>query len=278
MPFPKRSGFAISLKHLISVLFLLTAHCSPLTIFSQDFPPVKNDAFSAGEKFSFTVFYDSYLTGKVMAGVATLQVNFERKKIEGREVYHVVGEGKSKGAFNVFFKVNDRFESFIDTEYLIPWYFVRRTREGNYKKDDEVQFNQYSGTASSRTMNRAIPKGTHDVLSAFFYARTVDISGLKPGEYLPLSFFLDDSVYLSRVIFVGREVVKTEAGTFRCLRFKPLVATGGVFSQPYPMDVWVTDDRYRIPILAKSAVIVGSVKMELASYQGIPAVLPSKVE
>jgi hypothetical protein len=90
-----------------------------------------------------------------------------------------------------------------------------------------------------------------------------------------MSFYLDDSLYVSRIYFEGREVVKTEAGTFRCMKFKPMVATGNVFSQPYPMNVWVTDDPYRIPVLVRSAVIIGSVKMELTGYQGLAGVPPS---
>jgi hypothetical protein len=258
-------------------IFLLTAHCSLLTAFSQELVPVRNNAFIPGEKFSFTVYYDSDFSGKVTAGTATLEVGFQMKKVEGRDVYHAIGAGKSKGAFSLFYKVDDRFESYIDAEYMVPWYFIRRTREGSYKKDDEVKFNQFTGSASSRTANKTIPVGTQDFISVFFYARTVDISGLQPGDYFPLAFFLDDSLYVSRVYFEGREVVKTEAGTFRCLKFKPMVATGNIFSQPYPMDIWVTDDQYRIPVLARSAVIIGSVKMELTGYKGLAGVPPSLV-
>jgi hypothetical protein len=35
------------------------------------------------------------------------------------------------------------------------------------------------------------------------------------------------------------------------------------------MDIWVSDDKNRIPILAKSAVVVGSVKLELIEYKGL---------
>jgi hypothetical protein len=119
--------------------------------------------------------------------------------------------------------------------------------------------------------------GTQDFISAFFYARTVDISGLKAGDYFPLAFFLDDSLYISRIYFEGRDVVETEAGKFRCIKFKPMVATGNIFSQPYPMDIWVTDDQFRIPVLARSGVIVGSVKMELTEYKGLAGVPPSLV-
>jgi Protein of unknown function (DUF3108) len=253
-------------------LSLLIAHCSSLIAHGQELQPVRNNAFIPGEKFSFTVYYDSDLTGRITAGVATLEVSFRTQKIDDRVVYKVIGTGKSKGAFNLFFKVDDRFESYIDTTYMVPWYFVRRTREGTYKKDDEVRFNQLTGTASSRSANKKVPPGTQDFISFFFYARTVDMTGLRPGDYFPMNFYLDDSLYVSRVYFEGREIVKTEAGTFHCMKFKPMVATGSVFSQPYPMNIWVTDDQYRIPVLARSAVVVGSVKMELTGYQGLAGV------
>lgn len=111
--------------------------------------------------------------------------------------------------------------------------------------------------------------GTHDVLSAFYYCRALDFSNLKVGDRFPVNFLLDDSVYVSLIEFAGREEVIINMGKFRCLKFKPMVATGKVFSQPYPMDIWISDDLNRIPILAKSAVIVGSVKLELTEYQGL---------
>jgi hypothetical protein len=247
------------------------------TGFSQDLVPVTNSAFLPGEKFEFTVYYDSFLTGKVVAGTASLEVSFRQQRMDGREVYHASGAGRSKGAFNLFFKVDDRFESFIDTEYLVPLYFIRHTREGDYIKDDEVRFNHFTGSASSRSASKQVPVGTQDLISAFYYARTIDLSGMKPGDFFPMSFYLDDSVYISRVYYEGIEVVHSEAGTFRCMKFKPMVATGNVFTQPYPMNVWVTDDCYRIPVLAQSAVIIGSVKLELTGYRGLAGVPESMV-
>ena len=251
------------------LIFLFTVQGSLFTAFAQPFKPAKNDAFIRGEKLKFRAYYDSYVTGKVTAGIATLEVDQSSKQIDGRDVYHIIGEGRTKGAFNWFYKVADRFESFIDEEFLFSWSFLRRTREGDYKYSDDVKFNQYSGTALSTRANKKIPPGTQDVLSAFYYARTLDLSILKPGQNVPIAFYLDDSLYISQIQFVEREEVITDLGRFRCLHFKPMVAVGNVFSQPYPMDVWITDDKNRLPVLAKSAVIVGSVKLELISYSGL---------
>jgi hypothetical protein len=236
---------------------------------SQSLKPAKNEAFIRGEKLKYRAYYDSYVTGKVTAGTATLEVSKEVIQIEGRNVYQILGEGHSKGAFNWFFKVDDHFESYIDEEYLVPWAFKRRTHEGDYSYSDDVKFNQHSGSASSTRANKRIPPGTHDLLSVFYYARNLDFNNIKQGDNFPLSFFLDDSVYVSQIQFAGKEEVMTDLGRFRCLRFKPMVATGNVFSQPYPMDLWVTDDKNHVPILAKSAVVVGSVKLELIKYSGL---------
>ena len=252
-------------------VLLVTGHYSLFTghLSAQKIKAVTNVSFTYGEKLTFRVYYESYVTGKVTAGTGSLEVSSESVDVSGRKTYHIVGEGKSKGAFNLFFKVNDHFESWVDEEYLVPWRFKRDTHEGGYDYRDEVKFNQFSGNYSSTRANKKMPIGTHDIISAYFHARNLDFSGMKPGDTYPINFILDDSLYLSVIKFIDREDITIELGTFRCLHFKPMVVTGAVFSQPYPMDLWITDDKNHIPILAKSAVIVGSVKMELVKYKGL---------
>jgi hypothetical protein len=268
------AGMRIILLFLIIVFNFFSAVEIAL---SQPFTQGKNEAFIRGEKLKFRTYYDSYVTGKVTAGIASLEIASKPLQIDGRNVYHIIGEGHSKGAFSWFFKVSDRFESFVDEEYLISWAFIRRTHEGDYKYNDDVKFNQYSGTALSTRTIKKIPPGTQDVLSAFYYARTLDFTNLQKGQNIPITFFLDDSLYVSQIQFVGREEVITDLGRFRCLRFKPMVATGNVFSQPYPMDIWITEDKNHLPILAKSEVIVGSVKLELINYSGLANPLLSQI-
>lgn len=263
-----------SYKLLISIVILML---SQSYLMAQSLRYVENTAFDRGEKLTFRVYYQSFITGKVTAGEAKLEVKKKTVTKSGRPTYHIIGTGQSKGAFNLFFKVNDRFETFIDEQALIPWYFTRRTREGGYKKDDEVNFMQNRGLAVSRTAVKKIPTNTQDILSVFYYARTLDITGMQPDESFPLSFFLDDSVYVSKIVYLGKEQIKTELGTFNCLKFKPMVIKGDVFSEPYPMELWITDDKNRLPVMVSSAVIVGSAKMELVDYEGLKNPMNSQV-
>jgi hypothetical protein len=263
---------------LITTPFLFAFFLIPMLIWSQPVRRIENTAFDRGEKLTFRVYYQSLLTGKVTAGEASIEIKNKKVMKNNRSTYHIVGIGESKGAFDFFFKVRDRFETYIDEEGLFPWYFVRRTREGGYKKDDEVTFQQDGNLAMSRNAVKKVPDNIQDIVSIFYYARTLDINGVKPGESFPLSFFLDDSVYVSKIIFLGREKVTTPAGSFNCLKFKPMVATGDVFKEPYPMQLWVTDDKNRLPVLIQSAVIVGQVKMELIGFEGVKNRVTSYVQ
>jgi len=152
-------------KRLFLIFFIL--HCSFFIVQGQDLKKVENSAFIRGEKFSFRAYYDSFITGKVTAGVASMEINAENKEFNGRKTYHATAKGKSKGAFNLFFKVEDQFETYFDEEYIVPWSFIRKTREGDYRKDDEVRFNQLSLSASSSTANKKIPARTQHIISAF---------------------------------------------------------------------------------------------------------------
>ena len=76
----------------------------------------------------------------------------------------------------------------------------------------------------------------------------------------------------------GKEIAETKLGKFRCLKFKPMVAQGEIFQEPYPMTLWVTDDRNKAPVLAKSMVIVGSVKIELVKIEGLKYPMEAKLD
>ncbi len=250
---------------------------SCFSAFPQTYRIVNNSAFVRGEKLTFRVAFNSALTGSITGGKATLEVKDDNKIINQRNTYHVVGEGKTTGFIELFYKIHDRFESYFDQDALIAWQFTRRTRENNYKKDDLVIFRQNDHLAVSLSKIVKVPDNMQDIISALYYARTLDISDLEPGGIIHVPFFLDDSVYNSKVIFKGRETVKTKLGKFRCVAFRPMVATGYAFDDPYPITIWITDDENRLPILIESEQTVGRARVELISYSGLANPITAKL-
>jgi hypothetical protein len=249
---------------LLGLLFLPLFHLG-----QNNFRQVENNTFQRGEFLKYRVFYDSWITYWITAGYGTTEIAPEPVEISGKSTYHIIVNGSSANIFNVFFKVRDKFETFMDEEALIPYKFIRYTREGGYKKDDTIFFDHQSKTATSARKVKEITPGVHDIVSAFYHVRTWDFDTAEVNDSYSLDFFLDDSLYHGEIIFLGREKLNTDFGKIRCLKFKPRVATGEVFADPYPMEMWVSDDRNKIPLLMKSAVFVGSVKIELIEYRGL---------
>ncbi len=245
---------------------------------AQQLRKIENTAFQRGEKLTYRVFYDSYLTGNVLAGEASLEIRPDNEVISGRNTMNVIGLGRSKGAFNFFFRVVNRYETFLDQEAILPLLFIRRINEGGYRKSQDVMFNQINNIAISNTATVPVVENVQDIISAFYYLRTYDYDQAKIGDVYDVNFFLDDTVYVSRVMFDGREEVTTRMGTFKTLRFKPQVLTGDVFRQPYPMTLWISDDKNKIPVLAQSGIVVGSVKMELTGFEGLRNPMSSKIK
>ncbi|MBK7031596.1 MAG: DUF3108 domain-containing protein [Bacteroidales bacterium] len=88
----------------------------------------------------------------------------------------------------------------------MPYYFSRVTVENSYEKNDIVTFRHKDKIAVSPKKVTKIPENIHDIISAFYYARCIDLTGAKPGKEFLVPFFLDDSVYHSKVVSLeGRQ-------------------------------------------------------------------------
>ena len=259
-----------SLVNIVFIgLFLFPLFLSGSDTTKKELRTINNTAFQRGEKISFRVSYNSRLLGSVRAGEASLEIGPNNQIIGGRNTMHVVGIGETRGLFNLFFRVENRYETYIDEKAIAPLLFIRRINEGGYRKSQDVMFNHYNNIAESNTATVPVVPYVQDIISAFYYARTMDMSDVKKGDEFEVDFFLDDTVYVSKIVFEGREKITTRLGTFNTLRFKPMVLEGTVFDQPYPMTMWISDDKNKIPVLLESGLVVGSIRMELSEYQGL---------
>lgn len=222
-------------------------------------------AYSAGEKLEYVLHY-----GIVNAGIATLEVKSTNKKLLNRELLQVVGTGKSVGAFNWFFKVRDRYESYIDKQGAFPWIFVRRVDEGGYKINQDYSFYQHQGKVDNgKNKQFDVPVYTQDMLSAFYYARTINFDTAKVGDIFTIQAFVDDELWPLKIKYMGKDEVDIRNGKFRCLRFVPVVQKGRIFKNDEDLSVWISDDKNKIPVLVQAKVLVGSIKMELTDYSGL---------
>jgi hypothetical protein len=226
---------------------------------------IEHHAFQAGEKLSYVLHY-----GWLNAGVATLELKQGEQEVQGRPILHAIGKGESTGAFKAFYSVNDVYETRMDEEGVFPWVFTRRVNEGGYTISQDYLFLQHRHTVTTQEKKSyTVPAHVQDMLSAFYYARTIDYSSAQPGQEYAIPCFMDNKEWTLRMKYVGKETVKLRNGKYRCLRFQPVVQEGRVFKANDDLNVWITDDVNHIPVLAEAKVLVGSIKMELTGYSGL---------
>jgi len=232
---------------------------------SAALPSVEHHAFQRGEKLEYQVSY-----GWIDAGEAIIEVTQESKTIAGRDVMHVVGKGNSMGTFNWFFKVRDRYETYLDAEGVFPWIFLRDIEEGDFKMKQYYTFNQFKEKVKTdKGKEFDVPVGVQDMISAFYYARTFDYSDAEPNEVYEMHIFIDNELWPLRIRYLKKEQITIDRGTFDCMVFVPVVQEGRIFKKEEDMMVWVTDDENKIPVQAKAKILVGSVTMELRDYSGL---------
>lgn len=221
---------------------------------------VTNRAFGVGERFEFSVGY-----GMINAGTAVMEIP-DMVKVDGRKCFHIVSTAQSNKFFSVFFKVDDKVESFMDVYGLYSLRYDKHIREGKFKTDMSMTFDQdkhlalyYSGRDTFQ-----VPDYVQDVLSAFYFVRTQD---LQVGKSILVDNHTDKKTYPLEVKVLRKEKVKVPAGEFNCVVVEPILKTPGIFEQKGSLTVWLTDDEVKMPVLMKSKVFIGSISTELTSYK-----------
>jgi hypothetical protein len=249
------------MKTTLLVLFIFF---SSYSVFSQQEIP----AFKSGEKLRYKMSYSGFLR----AGTATLEL--EEVEFNAKKVFYTRGCGWTTGMVKWFFKIDDVYESYFDKETIKPYFFKRKINEGGYKKHRNTQFNYETKVATIHDFieqkDTIVPfSNVQDMMSSFYYLRTVDVKGMQKGDEIAIDMFMDSQVYPFKLRFLGKEVLKTKFGKIKSLIFRPLVQSGRIFKAQESVTVWITDDANKIPIKMEAELTVGSLIAELEHYKGL---------
>jgi hypothetical protein len=120
-----------------------------------------------GEYFQFSIDWSGVNGGSALMQVQNMQT------VDGHRTWRIVTKAESNSFVSKFYKVRDRAESFIDADSLYTRRFEKHLREGSYKKDISVRYDQEARKAIYESGSQVdVPARVHDVLSAFYYVRT----------------------------------------------------------------------------------------------------------
>lgn len=242
-------------------------------IFAQ--PSTNDTPFKEGEWLKFELHY-----GALTAGYSSLEI----KQDSLSDLLLVEGKGWTVGMFKWFFKVEDDYTTYINKETLLPEYFKRYVSEGGYTIKREIDFDRNVDSARVYDLKHdtdttiVITPTTGDMISSFYYARSFSADTLKVNDLLPFDVFMDNEIFKFSLKFLGREIIDTKFGNIKCLKFSPRVQGGRVFKDDESVLLWVTDDRNKIPMRIKSALRVGSIKVDLDAFKGLKYPFKTHVE
>lgn len=251
--------------HALRTLLTLALNILPLLSIAQnEFCGLKNISFQDNEKLVFKVYYNM---GRIWVGAGEAVFTANLEKLNNKNVYHIVGDGKTYKSYDWFYKVRDRYETYLDAETMLPLKFVRNVNEGGFKIYNSVSFDQSNSRAVSTNGVFSVPKCVQDVLSSIYYARNIDYNKYQPGAKIPFSMFLDDHVYNLYIRYLGKEKITTKYGTFNTIKIRPLLIEGTIFKGGEKMTVWVSDDNNHVPVRVDTPILVGSIKVDLIGYE-----------
>jgi hypothetical protein len=227
---------------------------SPITEHAP--PPAVAHPYGIGEKLVYDL-----AVGGAKVGTGSMSI-VDSETVNGHDTFHSVFE--IKGGF-LFFKVNDRLESWFEPATATSHRFHQLLNEGSYHKDRYFEIYPERSMLHQRGFEEkeSVAEPLDDA-SFFYFVRTVP---LIVGEtYTYTRYFRPDKNPVI-VKVLRREKVKVDAGTFNTIVLQPIIKSGGLFAEGGEALIWVTDDNRRIMVQLRAKMpVLRSLDLFLKSY------------
>lgn len=265
------------------IILLLTAHYQ--TMGQANTCHVDEICFMPDESLTYVVSYNWFI---VFTDVGEVNLRIAKTQMNGIPLLHLRGYGYTYKAWDLFFKVRDKYESWVLPKTIKPVYYKRDVYEGGFKIDINYRFLRSENIAYSYSKANDNPAKldtveiddcTFDIVSIIYHMRNIDLSSININDTVPLTILLDREVYHLYIRYLGKEDKKIKGnGTFNCLKFSAAVVKGTVFKGGETLTLWVTADKNRIPVYAESPIIIGNVRVKLKEWEYLKYPLTSLIK
>jgi hypothetical protein len=241
-------------------------------------PPPGALPFASGETLTYEVRWDGGRVG-VPAGTATLTAQTAQDSGSSSprtsEAARWTFEARAETAdwVSSFFQARDRFVTIADAS-LNPLEHVREIREGRREQDRVFVYDaaqRLVRTGQSRdeasgpgALSFAFTPGARDVMTAFYYARTV----AAPDGGVVQVPINEAGRNLVLVLPAGTEETITHQGQpVRARRLEPVLQQRVERRRPPQILVWMSVDERRVPLVVEVDAGFGRIRAELVEYQ-----------
>ncbi|MCR4819494.1 MAG: DUF3108 domain-containing protein [Elusimicrobiales bacterium] len=216
--------------------------------------------------------YDVYL-GVTRVGTAWLFCD-GIVQIGTHTAYHILSGVRSSSFVEKIYKVNDRNDSWFDTQTLNSYGYYKELNEGHYFRNEWAVFDSRNHRYFGKKLNRkrelssfegVLEIPVSDILSAMYKVRAMK---MKKGDKI----FMDVNTkknWSMEASVVRTEKIATVLGKKKCIVGEPKVGEEGIFVSKAGkrLFVWLTDDEEQIPVLMKAETFFGSVSAKLVKRE-----------
>jgi hypothetical protein len=234
----------------------------------QAVPPIAVPApvpFGVGEQLIYEAEFN-FAKVPLLRGTGQMEI-VGIEEIRGRPAYHIVFTVRG-GLLGL--KVDDRYDSWIDTATLSSLRHVQRIHEVSYHRETTYEIYPDRGvyTENGGAERESVANPLDDG-SFMYFVRTVTMHVGEREEFR--RYFKPDQ---NPVVLEGlqTETVHVPAGTFDAIEVHPTIKSGGIFADKGDARIWFSQDSKRIMLQMKAKMAIGSLSLYLKSYRPATAV------
>jgi len=215
--------------------------------------------YRVGERLTYNVSFSNFIS----AAHVEFQV-VARGTFFGREGIQLRSHIETTGVVNVaLFAINNDYITYVEPQTGLPFRSQQVVREASRTSDTSHDFNQPAGLGIPSELSTGEAAGTHDFLSAIYRLRALPLS---EGSTYYFSVRAENADYHAELKVTGREVVKTNVGSFNVLASQVRI-TNNSAANNYRLRIFFSDDERHVPVLMTARHPAGEIRAELAGSE-----------
>ena len=217
--------------------------------------PFSPAPYHVGERLTYNVSFANF------PSAAHLEVEIMSRGMHfGREAVQLRAHVETNGVINVaLFAINNDYMTYVDPTTGLPFRVEESARDAIKSADSVQDFNQPAGNEAIPPKQKAFP-GTYDFVSAFYRARALPLTN---GAIYDLSVRGEGVEYLAELKVVGRDVIRTNVGSFPTIVTQIKVNNSALKN----LKIYFSDDERHVPVLITARLGSGDLTAELAGSE-----------
>ena len=249
--------------------------CFAVVGIAQERNQAHHDYVQPGEVLTYKISY-----GFLSIGEAVIATSSTQHTLNNTPCYKVDITGRTTGAVGWVAKVDDKWGSFLNAKSLLPVKNYRVVRENNYKRDEVTYFDHQGNKIRYYRYDHGAGKykdaeifefteTVRDLIGGYQYLRQLDYKAMAVGDTINLFGFFEDDFYNFKILYKGKEKLKTPFGKIVALKLVPVMPDNKVFDGENSISLWLSDDSNRIPLKAEANMFIGRAVIEISKYENL---------